>query len=599
MSLTVTCPQCDKTLRVKDEAAGKKARCPECATVFPIPAKQVVAEGDFLNGLSEMVPSKRTRRVPKDDFDDEEFATPPRLKKPAKMVRKKVTRKKSGKTSWPLAGKLAAGGLSAAFFYVLTWVAISQTQSIANRSRTWTTFRHPLGFAQVDMPGKPILNVQQSVNGAQTYSLAAGKFEVSLTAIALPQQAPATTAVDPVEAGRIFDRMHSGISNMAGTSIIASRRIDAGSIPGYEIKADVRKNINLMRFYVYRNALIGAEFVTRNESACEVERQRFFDSFRGPDGNPIGVTGQFSPANPSSSGATGIGTSESGNATRSLTDARRSLKTQLVKYERAGQSIPKPPAALAKIVQYDAPAGKLAAYLTTIPGDGKRYPAIVWISGGDCNSIDDGFFRESPPANDQTASAFWKAGVVTMYPSLRGGNTNPGFKEGFLGEADDVLAAAEFLAQQPGIDPDRIYLGGHSTGGTVALLVAESTNRFRAIFSFGPAEDIRNYGQEFIVFNSQIAAEVEARTPARWIDSIRNRTFVLEGMIEPGNLSSLQTMSRASRNPQVTFLAVARANHFNILAPATKLIAEKILRDGGPATNITLSSGDLNLNFAQ
>ena len=32
-----------------------------------------------------------------------------------------------------------------------------------------------------------------------------------------------------------------------------------------------------------------------------------------------------------------------------------------------------------------------------------------------------------------------------MFPSLRGGNNNPGSKEGFFGEVDDVLAAADLL----------------------------------------------------------------------------------------------------------------------------------------------------------
>ncbi len=34
-----------------------------------------------------------------------------------------------------------------------------------------------------------------------------------------------------------------------------------------------------------------------------------------------------------------------------------------------------------------------------------------------------------------------------MYPSLRGGNKNPGYIETFLGEVDDVIAAARYLAQ--------------------------------------------------------------------------------------------------------------------------------------------------------
>ena len=73
-----------------------------------------------------------------------------------------------------------------------------------------------------------------------------------------------------------------------------------------------------------------------------------------------------------------------------------------------------------------------------------------------------------------------------MYPSLRGGNNNPGHMESFFGEVDDVLAARALLAKLPYVDPERIYLGGHSTGGTLALLVAECSGAFRGVFAFGP-----------------------------------------------------------------------------------------------------------------
>lgn len=37
MSISVTCPQCRKQLKVKDEWAGKTAKCPQCGSKFPIP----------------------------------------------------------------------------------------------------------------------------------------------------------------------------------------------------------------------------------------------------------------------------------------------------------------------------------------------------------------------------------------------------------------------------------------------------------------------------------------------------------------------------------------------------------------------------------
>ena len=157
-----------------------------------------------------------------------------------------------------------------------------------------------------------------------------------------------------------------------------------------------------------------------------------------------------------------------------------------------------PPPKVFSLVRYKSPAGDLAAYLTPDRGDGAKHPAIVWITGGDCNSIGD-VWKDAPRKNDQTASAYRKAGIVLMFPSLRGGNDNPGRREGFLGEVDDVLAAADYVAAQPYVDPRRIYLGGHSTGGTLAMLVAEVVGpiprRLRVRAGRGRC---RGYGGQFV-----------------------------------------------------------------------------------------------------
>jgi pimeloyl-ACP methyl ester carboxylesterase len=281
----------------------------------------------------------------------------------------------------------------------------------------------------------------------------------------------------------------------------------------------------------------------------------------------------------------------------SLTEARKGFQTQLVRRPSDKEPAPDPPPKVFRTVRYDAPAGKLAAYLGPGPRDGKKHPAIIWITGGDCNSIGD-VWTAAPANNDQTAAAYRKAGIVMMFPSLRGGNNNPGVKEGFLGEVDDVLAAADFLSKQNYVDPSRIYLGGHSTGGTLVLLAAESSDRFRAVFSFGPVDDVGGYGPEYLPFNTANPGELELRSPGRWLASIRSATFVFEGTLR-GNFDSLQAMARFSANPKVHFFAVRGANHFSILAPTNRLIADRILRDDGPACNITFTAEELSKPFAR
>ncbi|MFZ6640463.1 alpha/beta hydrolase family protein [Undibacterium sp. TC4M20W] len=272
---------------------------------------------------------------------------------------------------------------------------------------------------------------------------------------------------------------------------------------------------------------------------------------------------------------------------------RKEFKTQ-VGYEGDHRSpVGSAPDNVFQSVRYQSSVGALSALLTPDPKDGKKHPAIIWITGGDSNSIDGASLsRVKPRANDQSAAAYRKAGVVMMFPSLRGGNDNPGKHEANFGEIDDVLAAADYLAQQPWIDPARIYLGGHSTGGTLVLMVAEASKRFRAVFSFGPVANLRDYGNMIPVnFEKLSYAEQLVRAPYYWLPSVQSPVFIIEGV--DGNIDSLEFLRGKSRNPYIKFLSVKGASHFTILAPANDLIARKILLDDGSVSNISLTESEM------
>lgn len=180
-----------------------------------------------------------------------------------------------------------------------------------------------------------------------------------------------------------------------------------------------------------------------------------------------------------------------------LVEAKRRHATRLVRSSASSGPPDQPPGKVFDLVYYKAPVGELAAYLTKDPGDGIKYPAIVWIKGGDTNSISD-VWSPRPRRNDQSVRAFRDAGIVMMFPSQRGGNNNPGRREGFYGEVADILAATDYLASLPYVDPNRIYLGGHSTGGTLAMLIGASSDRYSAVFSLGPVATAAQYGGEFV-----------------------------------------------------------------------------------------------------
>ena len=285
--------------------------------------------------------------------------------------------------------------------------------------------------------------------------------------------------------------------------------------------------------------------------------------------------------------------------TGTLTQARQGFKTTLIPLRDAQHDpVEPPPSGLFRTVDYPASDGLLPAYLSVDPADGKKHPAILWITGGDCNTIGN-VWSKAPRKNDQTAAQYRQAGVVMMFPSLRGGNQTTGPKEGFFGEVEDVLAAAKYLAAQPCVDPQRVYLGGHSTGGTLAMLVAESSPRFRAVFAFGPVEDVSRYGQDspYLPFDVSNREEVELRSPGYWLSSIQSPVWVIEG--EGGNIRALRTMRQASQNPQIHFIEIRGADHFATLAPTNELIAKKIVADTGAPGTLTLSEEEVNRNFAR
>ena len=173
-------------------------------------------------------------------------------------------------------------------------------------------------------------------------------------------------------------------------------------------------------------------------------------------------------------------------ATSALAAARHAFTTKIVRRESSGKPVPQPPAGVLQLVQYDSPAGKLKAYVTPAPGTANGARQSCGSAAATATASTKGAGPRGRPATSNRPAPVRKAGIVVMFPSLRGGNDNPGCKEALYGELDDVLAAADWLAAQDFVDPQRIYLGGHSTGGTLALLVAEYSNRFRACFPSGP-----------------------------------------------------------------------------------------------------------------
>ena len=276
---------------------------------------------------------------------------------------------------------------------------------------------------------------------------------------------------------------------------------------------------------------------------------------------------------------------------------RHAFRTKIRDTPRRRFPSPTPPPEIYEKVKYAAPLGSNTAYVTPLHRDGKKRPAIVWIQGGFYWGVDNSAWAPAPRTNDQSARAFREAGLVEMLPSLRGCDDNPGDREYFLGEVDDVLAAIDYLRKRADVDPTRVYLGGHSTGGTLALLVAASRPPVRAVFAFGPIARVDWYGTTGTALDGADADEVAMRSPATWLSQVTAPVFVIEAAAR-GNAASFEPLRAAAGRAPVRFLLVHGATHFSTLAPITELIAARVMREAAERIPFSLDEADLAAAFA-
>ena len=241
-----------------------------------------------------------------------------------------------------------------------------------------------------------------------------------------------------------------------------------------------------------------------------------------------------------------------------LLAARKGFTTKLTKKisEPAGQ----PPSGLERVT-----FGKLHGWLAKPAAPEKvKVPAVVFLAGGFPGG---GYDPRGRPFSD--------AGAVVLYPTYRGTDGNPGAQESFFGEVDDVLAAVAFVMAQEVVDPQRVYLVGHGTGGTLALLVAASTDKLAGVVAFGPAAEACTYGANELRFDVSKTKECELRAPMKHLTARNVRVWIIEG--ESGRTADLRALQEAGAKS--TFITVANANHFDVVEPVGALAAQELMKD--------------------
>jgi dipeptidyl aminopeptidase/acylaminoacyl peptidase len=168
------------------------------------------------------------------------------------------------------------------------------------------------------------------------------------------------------------------------------------------------------------------------------------------------------------------------------------------------------------VAEVEYPSGdlRLKAWVNRPAKAGHKHPAVLFLHGGFAFGLDD--WAVSRPFRD--------AGYVVLTPMLRAENGQPGAFTLFYDELDDVLAAAEFLSQQPYVDDKRLYVAGSSAGGTLALLAAEASPRFRAAASFSASPDqalLVRHAKLDLPFDKGDPRELQLRSPLAYAASFK------------------------------------------------------------------------------
>lgn len=180
---------------------------------------------------------------------------------------------------------------------------------------------------------------------------------------------------------------------------------------------------------------------------------------------------------------------------------------------------------------------ELVAWVSRYTRSEKQKPAVLFLHGG--NAIGQGHWQLMKP--------YVEAGYVVMIPSMRGENGQKGNFSGFYDEVADVLAASNRLRHLPGVDPHRMFLAGHSIGGTLAMLAAMSTHRFRAVAPISGNPDayafFGRYPQD-IRFNTGNPREYQMRSPLCYAHSFKSPVKLFHGTEEAHFDSRLALLSK-------------------------------------------------------
>jgi dipeptidyl aminopeptidase/acylaminoacyl peptidase len=190
------------------------------------------------------------------------------------------------------------------------------------------------------------------------------------------------------------------------------------------------------------------------------------------------------------------------------------------------------------------------------------------------NDMDEGYRAEHLP--------YARAGFAVVGYSIAGGVPDKPTEAQFIGGArlfkdaegglmDARRAIAFTLARVPAVNPKRLYTAGHSSAGTLSLLVAENEPQVAACVAYAPCSDVHHRLGDLVIktLDAKIAgfgAFIDRTSPINGASRLRCPLFLFhsqEDMNVPITESVAFVNEVKKTNPNVTFIQAQHGGHYN------------------------------------
>jgi dipeptidyl aminopeptidase/acylaminoacyl peptidase len=152
------------------------------------------------------------------------------------------------------------------------------------------------------------------------------------------------------------------------------------------------------------------------------------------------------------------------------------------------------------------------------------------------------------------------------------------FRDAKAGLDNAKAALDHILAKEPNIDSERIYIAGHSSAGTLALLVAEHEPRIKACVAYAPVTDVEaRLAPVIATLDHQIPGYrsfLHESAPKTHAAKLKCPVFLFyatdDSNVPPSQTTDFAAQLKAT-NSAVTVESVAHGGHY-----------ESMIRDGIP-----------------